>query len=64
MLMNSAELKMAKIYTFPVRPKAASSAVRLARMEAEARRRAGMGGDFGSWYHQDAIEAPPSRGRG
>lgn len=56
--MNSADRKVAKIYSFPVRPRAHSVAVRLARLEAEARQRANTDVVYGgAWYHDEAIEA-------
>ncbi len=52
--MKAAEQKTAKIYTFPVRPKARSTADQLLRMEAEARAYGRV--EFGSgWYHEEAI---------
>lgn len=54
MVMNCAEQKTAKIYTFPTRPRALSTQARLARLEAEARAYGTV--DYGSsWYHDDAI---------
>ncbi|MCB1505265.1 MAG: DUF2735 domain-containing protein [Hyphomicrobiaceae bacterium] len=54
MMMNRSNVEMAKIYAFPLRPRALSSAVRLARLEAEARNHADV--EFGSgWYHEEAI---------
>lgn len=60
--MNSAEQKMAKIYSFPATPRARSSAAQLARLEAEARLLAKTeNGDC--WYHDEAIAKSSTRVR-
>ena len=60
--MESAERKMAKVYSFPLRPKAQTPAVRMSRMEAEARLRAKANVAFGnSWYHDEAIKEASER---
>jgi hypothetical protein len=61
MVMNYAEQKTAKIYTFPVQRRMNAAAMR-ARLEAEARQYPAT--DFGSgWYHDDAIARANKPGR-
>ena len=60
--MNSEEQKMAKIYSFPSKPKARSSAAQLARLEAEARLLPKTE-NGGCWYHEDAIAKSSTSGR-
>lgn len=51
----------AKIYTFPVTPKAASKDDRLVRLEAEAHKL--RMADFGTgWYHDEAIDKAKNAG--
>lgn len=61
--MKSSDMRTAKIYAFPARPRANSAAGRLARLEAEAHQVARV--EFGScWYHDEAIAESKAGGKG